>query len=279
MGISSHLHQLAVAPLQNVLLVRRRSNPGWSGASEPGQKGGLIILLSHDAGLLRRCTWSESVQSGPLRPSDHRICWSCAPRDCGDEGTSQWSYYHPGRFAEVLSTETRSSARAYPRNEPSLLGVEIRNSEQGQYSRDFTRTGKRRRGIFRRSLWGRYHVDILFCPVFFLFLSASLYGHKWPILCNKSEWSFLENAATPFFKTTSSCGRLINDGNFWNSFQDSETKWRNPKPKNEKYIRKIALMINDLAWTTDSDQGYYYYSREKTDEDREANCGASVMRM
>jgi len=39
---------LVVARLLNVLLVRRRSKPGWSGASEPGQKGDLVILLSHD---------------------------------------------------------------------------------------------------------------------------------------------------------------------------------------------------------------------------------------
>lgn len=39
---------LVVARLLNALLIRRRSKPGWHGASEPGQKGDLIILLSHD---------------------------------------------------------------------------------------------------------------------------------------------------------------------------------------------------------------------------------------
>jgi hypothetical protein len=39
---------MVVARLLNALLIRRRSKPGWSGASEPGQKGDLIILLSHD---------------------------------------------------------------------------------------------------------------------------------------------------------------------------------------------------------------------------------------
>ncbi|KAI6773010.1 hypothetical protein HG530_003968 [Fusarium avenaceum] len=39
---------LMVARLGNVIIIRRRSKPGWFGASEPGINGDLLILLSQD---------------------------------------------------------------------------------------------------------------------------------------------------------------------------------------------------------------------------------------
>lgn len=39
---------LILARLLNVLVVRRRATEGWKGASEPGQQGDLLILLSRD---------------------------------------------------------------------------------------------------------------------------------------------------------------------------------------------------------------------------------------
>lgn len=39
---------LILSRLCNVVIIRRRSQPGWAGASEPGVRGDLLVLLSRD---------------------------------------------------------------------------------------------------------------------------------------------------------------------------------------------------------------------------------------
>ncbi|KAG9503312.1 hypothetical protein J7337_006157 [Fusarium musae] len=72
---------LMVARLANVIVIRRRAEPGWFGAKEPGKMGDLLVLLSQDrwVRIQGAVDHLKAVTSGQwLRDQSMRESWVAA---------------------------------------------------------------------------------------------------------------------------------------------------------------------------------------------------------